>query len=114
MFFDINLFLSCPFYEVSPPVWASWTYIQAEILTYTSGIDGQEICKPDNLKYFKVLNFDGIVGKAELICVRENLSQSTFLKINIIKTDYGRKQNWEVNYTQNIYQDGSFFWPFYI
>jgi hypothetical protein len=91
-----------------------WVYIQAEILTYTSDINGSDICKSNNLKYFKILSFDKIVGKSEILCIRENLSQSTYLKLNLIKTDYGRKQSWEIIYTQNIYENNSIFWPIYV
>ena len=95
-------------------LFACWSYFQAEILTYTSNIDGQALCGSDGFRYFKIVNYDGIVGKAEVICVREKVDASSFLKINLVKTDYGRKQNWEIIYTQKMYQDGGLTWPIYI
>lgn len=95
-------------------VFVCWTYFQAEILTYTSNIDGQTLCGNDEFRYFKIVNFDGIVGKAEMICIREKADESTFLKINLVKTDFGRKQNWEIIYTQKMYNEGGLNWPIYI
>ena len=95
-------------------IFTCWTYFQTETLTYTSNIDGQALCGDAGFRYYKIVNYDGIVGKAELICVREKTDESTFLKVNLVKTDYGRKQNWEIIYTQKMYQDGGLNWPIYI
>ncbi len=95
-------------------IFGCWSYFQAEILTYTSNIDGTAICGDAGLSYFKITNYDGIVGRAEMICVRKNTDESTFLKINLVKTDYGRKQNWEIIYTEKIYNDSGLIWPIYL
>ena len=95
-------------------VFVVWSYIQTEVLSYTSNIDGNKICQTENLKYFKVTSFDGKTGQAQLLCIRSDQNQSTFHKLNLITSNYGREQDWEIIFTQKIYTDSNLFWPIYL
>jgi hypothetical protein len=86
-------------------------------LSTSTGIDANEICKNSNMtdiKYFKILSYNKLVGTAEMICVREKQNETTYHKLNLVKSDFDRKENWKIIYTQKVYEDGGFFWPVYI
>jgi len=91
-----------------------WGYLQTEILTMSTNIDGDKICQTQDLKYFKITSFDGGTNQAQILCIRIDETQSTFHKINLIKSNFGQTQNWEIIYTQKIYIDGGLFWPLYL
>ena len=91
-----------------------WSYFQTEVLTISTNIDGGKICQTQDLKYFKITNYDGAIGQAQILCIRFDENQSTFHKLNLIKTNYNQNQNWEIIFTQKIYIDGGLFWPLYL
>jgi hypothetical protein len=91
-----------------------WSYIQTEVLSFGTNIDGVKICQTENLKYFKITSFDGKSGQAQILCIRNDLAQSSFHKLNLVKTNFNRDQNWEIIFTQKIYTDGNLFWPIYL
>ncbi len=95
-------------------LFVGWGYLQTEVLTISTNIDGNKICQIQDLKYFKIISYDGGVGQAQILCIRHDENQSTFHKLNLIKTNYSQNQDWEIIFTQKIYADGGLIWPLYL
>jgi hypothetical protein len=94
---------------------ATWSYIQAEIITSVAGIDGVNLCREvRDLKYYKVISINGNIGQAELVCVSSNPDLSMYYKINQIRDTNGQNLNWQIMFSSRIYNESHLIWPVYL
>jgi TusA-related sulfurtransferase len=88
-----------------------FSYIKAEILTTTtaSEFDIPEICNNfENLKFYKITDFQSVRGVAEIQCIYKESSNNQEVKMN-------RSNNkWKVVFREKLNRERKIYWPIYL
>ncbi|GAB4143999.1 MAG: hypothetical protein OHK0017_02060 [Patescibacteria group bacterium] len=92
---------------------ALWAYVQTEVLTSTVEFDPIPFCGED-LKYYKLLNYDERAGRAEILCIKNQPSDSKIHQLSLSKIGTGFRTQWTIVYSRPAYPEKSFTWPIYL
>lgn len=91
-----------------------WSYIQAEISTaiFSSEISNiTSLCnssnKNNNLKYYKIVNYNKSVQTATIYCIYEDSSLN-------VKLDLNKSDDWRIVFATKLNKEKSYYWPIYI